>query len=281
MHGKMFKSGLQVLILLILFSFLSFSLNCKKPVSRSYTDVDAIKDYIYSHPSIFQSDVFDTTRNSSFYREITKRDYWIRINFHEADSIHFFRYADVYWDDSLGGVFHTFISGTEYLKNFKAFSRVRAYFEQWGDATDIFRGWLLMKVTNVQIYSTPSYSVGFSNLRVNYSGSDSSISTNALFDLSKSLQFDQSETDSVKFTIQAGDETDFYFLHIYEKGNWYKIPFKKISDDEFSSGWILSSFSQDLNIYKYAYIDCLDSKSAADSSYKYDSNAWGILYKIK
>ncbi len=96
MRGKMFKSGLKVLILLILVSIFFISLTCKKPVSKSYTDVDAIKDYIYSHPSIFLSDVFDTSRNSSFYREITKRDYWVRINFHEVDSINFFRDADLY-----------------------------------------------------------------------------------------------------------------------------------------------------------------------------------------
>ncbi|HEX9911665.1 MAG TPA: hypothetical protein VGB01_00285 [candidate division Zixibacteria bacterium] len=51
----MFKSSLQVLILLILFFLFSFSLTCKKPTSKSYTDVDAIKDYIYSHPTFFLS----------------------------------------------------------------------------------------------------------------------------------------------------------------------------------------------------------------------------------
>ena len=55
MRGKMFKSGLQVLILLILFNTFLFSLACKKPVSKSYTDRDAIKDYIYSHPTFFLS----------------------------------------------------------------------------------------------------------------------------------------------------------------------------------------------------------------------------------
>jgi len=279
MRGKMFKSGLKVLILLILFSTFLFSLACKKPVSKSYTDVDAIKDYIYSHPSIFLSDVFDTTRNSSFYREITKRDYWIRINFHDADSTHFFRYADVYWDDSLGGVFHTFISGTEYLKNFKAFSRVRAYFEQWGDPTDIYRGWLLMKIQNVQIHSIPAYSTGFNSLWINYTGSDISINPGSLYDLSKVLTFNKSST--VSFTIEVGDINDYYFLYIYEGGSWKKIRFQQIDTGILKAGWTTSPSSQDLNVYKYAYIDCLDSKSVADSSYKYDSNAWGILYKIK
>lgn len=279
MRGKMFKSGLKVLILLVLFSFLSFSITCKKPVSKSYTDVDAIKDYIYSHPSIFQSDVFDTARNSSFYREITKRDYWIRINFHEADSTHFFRYADVYWDDSLGGAFHTFISGTEYLKNFKAFSRVRAYFEQWGDPTDIYRGWLLMKIQNEQIHSIPAYSTGFNSLWINYTGSDVSISPGSLYDLSKVLTFNKSS--AVSFTIEVGDINDYYFLYIYEGGSWKKIRFQQIDTGILKAGWTTISSSQDLNVYKYAYIDCLDSKSVADSSYKYDSDAWGILYKIK
>ncbi len=64
MQGKMFKFGLQVLILLVLFSL--FALMCKKPTYKSYTEVDAIEDYIYSHPSIFLSDIFDISRNSSF-----------------------------------------------------------------------------------------------------------------------------------------------------------------------------------------------------------------------
>jgi len=66
MRGKMFKFGLKVLILLILFNTFLFSLACKKPVSKSYTDGDAIKNYICSQPSIFLSDVFDISRNSSF-----------------------------------------------------------------------------------------------------------------------------------------------------------------------------------------------------------------------
>jgi len=274
----MSKSTLKYLIYFSVLLYIFFSWNCKIPVSKSYTDVDAIKDYIYSHPSIFLSDLFDTTRNTSFYREITKRDYWISINFHEADSNHFFRNADVYWNDSLGGVFHTFISGTEYLKNFKAFSKVRAYFEQWGDAGDIYRGWLLMKIQNVQIYSTPTHPDGFNTLWVNSSGSDDLINLGSLYDLNKVLKFTRLTTQ-VKFTIQVTDPSDLYYLHIYEGSDFRKIRFTNDSSNFFTASW--TPTSQDFNTYRHAYIDCLDPKSVADTSWKYDSNAWGILYKIK
>jgi len=280
----MFKSGSKYLIFFVLFFLLLFSWTCKRTVSPGYTDIDAIKDYIITHPSIFSADVFNTSSTDpNFYREITKRDNWIRINFYEPDSLHPFRYANVTWDDSIQGVFHSFISGNEYIKEFNAFSRVRAYFEQWGDPGNVYRGWLLTKISNLLIYSLPN-SVGFSNLRIDTSGALIYINPDVLYlyELipdNKVLQFRQST--EVTFIIQAADTTDSYFLHVYERGAWRKIPFRQVSGKEYKASWTVSSSTQDLNIYKHAYIDCLDSRSVTDSSYRYDSRSWGILYRIK
>ncbi len=143
----MFKVVLKLLFLSGFVFILFFPLSCKKSVTPSYTDVDALKDYVYHHPDVFLADVFDTGSAAPFFREITNKDYWIRIDFHSPDSINFFESTDVSWEDTLTGVFHTFISGREYLKNYKAFSKVTAYFEQWGSSGDLYRGWLLMKVS--------------------------------------------------------------------------------------------------------------------------------------
>ncbi len=258
--------------------FLFLTLSCKKPTVTSYTDVDAIKDYIYTHPSIFSADVFDTnSTDPNFYRQITKRDNWIKIDFHEADSF-FSKYAIVNWDDSIQGVFHTFISGQEYTKNFNAFSKVQARFEQWGNSGDVYRGWLLMWVTNLQVYSLKIPTVNFGSVKVNTSGSDSSISLGGLFELKKVLQLQNSSL--TKFSIQVEDPTDFYYLHIYEGNGWRKIPFTNQGNNLFTANWTTST--QDFNTYKHAYIDCIDSKSVneADTTKKYDSRTWGILYKI-
>jgi hypothetical protein len=274
----MFRISLKLLFLAGLVFLLSFSLTCKKPDTPSYTDVDAIKDYINHHPDIFSVDAFDTSRAAPFFREITGRDYWIRIDFHNPDSLHLLKSADVSWEDSIQGVFHTFISGTEYQKNFKAFSRVQAYFEQWGNSGDLYRGWLLMKVSNVQIYSL-STSVGFGNLRIDTSDTSYYRSLSGLFELKNVLQLRKST--KVIFTIEVVDATDRYYLHIYEEGAWKKISFTKGTGNDFSASWTTSFSTQDLNVYKHAYIDGLSSKTVDDSLSRYNSNAWGIIYKIK
>lgn len=274
----MFKVILKLLFLSGFVFILFFPLSCKKSVTPSYTDVDAIKDYINYHPDIFLADVFDTSRAAPFFREITNKDYWIKIDFHNPDSINFFKSADVSWEDSIQGVFHTFISGTEYKKSFKAFSRVKAYFEQWGNSGDLYRGWLLMKVSNIPIYVTPFPTVGFSNLEIDTSGLSSSINLDGLNELNKILQLKR--MSSAKFTIQAADSTDLYYLHIYDENGWSKRRFSNVGDNSFSVTWTPSS--QDYNTYRHFYVDCIKSKTVADSSYStYDSRTWGIIYKVK
>ncbi|MCJ7458755.1 MAG: hypothetical protein MUP17_07170 [candidate division Zixibacteria bacterium] len=274
----MFRISLKLLLLSGFIFLLSFSLTCKKPDTPSYTDVDAIKDYINYNPDIFLADVFDTLRVAPFFREITNKDYWIGIVFHNPDSINFLKSADVSWEDSIQGVFHTFISGKEYLKNFKAFSRVKAYFEQWGNSGDLYRGWLLIKISNVQIYS-PLTSVGFGNLQFDTSGASNNLSLSGLFELKNVLQLRKST--SVTFTIEPLYATDRYYLHIYEGGAWKKIPFTQGTGNDFSASWTTGFSTQDLNVYKHAYIDGLSSKTVDDTLSRYNSNAWGIIYKIK
>jgi len=274
----MFRISLKLLLLSGFVFLLSFSLTCKKPDTPSYTDVDAIKDYINYNPDIFLVDVFDTLRVAPFFREITNKDYWIGIVFHNPDSINFLKSADVSWEDSIQGVFHTFISGKEYLKNFKAFSKVKAYFEQWGNSGDLYRGWLLIKISNVQIYS-PLTSVGFGNLQFDTSGASNNLSLSGLFELKNVLQLRKST--SVTFTIEPLYATDRYYLHIYEGGAWKKIPFTQGTGNDFSASWTTGFSTQDLNVYKHAYIDGLSSKTVDDTLSRYNSNAWGIIYKIK
>lgn len=274
----MIKTISKDLILLGIFLILSLTLTCKRSVSPGYTDVDAIKDYIYAHPSIFSADVFDTnSTDPDFYRQITKRDNWIEINFYEPNDTIFFRYAIVNWNDSIQGVFHTFISGNEYTKDFKAFSRVQARFEQWGNSGDIYRGWLLMRISNIQIYSLNNPTVGFGSVKVNTSGVDSSISLGGpLYELKNVLKF--KNLSLVKLSIQVTDSTDFYYLHINEGNGWMKTPFTNKGNKLFTTQWTTNT--QDFNSYKHAYIDCLDSATVSDSTTRYNSRTWGILYKI-
>lgn len=275
----MFRMSLKLLLVAGLVFLLFSSLTCKKPDTPSYTDIDAIKDYINYHPDIFSADVFDTSSAVSFFREITGKDYWVRIDFHNADSLHFLKSADVSWEDSIQGVFHTFISGKEYKKNFKAFSRVKAYFEQWGNSGDLYRGWLLMKISNIPIYCLPFPTVGFSNLEIDTSGVTFPINLNDIpYELKNVLQLKR--LNLVKFTIQVADSTNLYYLHIYDESGWIRRPFANKGNNTFSATW--TPTSQDYNTYRHFYIDCIKSKTVADSSYStYDSRTWGIIYKVK
>ncbi len=274
----MFRTSLKLVLLLGFFFLLIFSLSCKKPDSPTYTDVDAIKDYINFHPDIFLADAFDTSRAAPFFREITNKDYWIRINFHEPDSLHFMKSADVTWEDSIKGVFHTFISGTEYKKNIKAFSRVQTYFEQWGNSGDVYRGWLLMKISNIQLYCLPFPSVGFSNLEIDTSGVSNPIALDGLRELKNVLQLKRSNL--IKLTIQVADSTDLYYLHTYDENGWTKRRFNDDGDRSFSVSWTPSS--TDYNTYRHLYIDCIRSKTVEDStSTTYDSRTWAVIFKLK
>ncbi|MDH4223494.1 MAG: hypothetical protein OEV55_08150 [candidate division Zixibacteria bacterium] len=277
----MFKSALKYSIVCMILLLLFFSLTCKRPVSPTYTDVNALHDYIKARPDIFSADVYDTSSDDpNFYREITRRENWITVNIREPDdSIHYFRYANVTWDDSIQGSFHTFISGKEYTKEFKAFSRVKAYFEQWGNSGDIYKGWLLMKVSNGEIYSLPKPAGGFGQVNVTFSGSSKSIAVDQLINVDSVLKFDKSA--EVSFGILVSDTSDYYFLHIFEEGAWREIPFHQVSGKEYEAFWTTSSSSQDLNVYKHAYIDFLDNESVADTTVKYSSKAWAVLYKIR
>ncbi len=275
---KMLKAGLKYFVMAGLLILLSFCFYCKKSVSPTYTDVDAIKDYIRYHPDIFMADVFDTVKAAPFFREITARDNWIKINFHEPDSVNLLKSADVSWEDTLFGVFHTFISGTEYTRSFRGFSRVNAYFEQWGNSGDLYRGWLLMKVSNLPVNCPPYPTVGFSSLRMDTSGVGTSINTDALSDVKKILAFRR--MNQVKFTVQVSDSTDVYYLHTYDETGWTKRRFNNEGGNSFSVTWTPSS--QDYTTYRHAYIDCIESKSIADSSFsRLDSRTWGIIYRMK
>lgn len=114
--------------------------------SGESNDNAAIKAIMNEYPKMFMDDIFDNQVENPFYRQITKNEYWVKIDIKQPAIDTFYTdYANVDMIDSIQGVFHLFSNQKEYQKNFKGVSVVRAYLEKWGDNSEVHRGSLLKK----------------------------------------------------------------------------------------------------------------------------------------
>jgi hypothetical protein len=267
-----------------------FHLSCEKKTTQSgeRTDWDAIKAIIGENPDIFLVDVFDaykdTTVNPVFFREISSKNFDIKDGtaILPADTSHLFEYAEVPWEDTIRGVFHYFIDGKEYTKSIYAYSVVNAYFERWGDVYDPHRGWLLKKISGNVIASVPSHIIP-PVVHITSKGVDTWFSESMVLNTVKKdsvLYFSSGE--KITFTVDSEYISDvFLFLHTGEDGNFRKIPFVDNGDGTFSANWTTTSDPNIAKGYKHAFVDAISRDAVTDTTVKYDSKAWGIIYRIK
>jgi len=126
------------------FLLIFLGLGCEKEKgagSGESNDNEAIKAIMNEYPAIFKGDIFDNQRENPFYRQITKNEYWVKIDIKQPAIDTFYTdYANVDMIDSIQGVFHLFANQKEYQKNFKGVSVVRIYLEKWGDDSEVHRG---------------------------------------------------------------------------------------------------------------------------------------------
>jgi hypothetical protein len=243
-------------------------------------DPEAIEALVSYYSSIFKADVFDTikdtTSSPAFYREITKRDYFIKIDIFDAPPETIYtKYARVVLTDSIEGVFHLFLNDKEYQKNLKVVSKVEGYFERWGEPWDDFRGWLLKRVAGNKIYSVPGIS-GSMMLRLSSTSGDYTLSPDQIISLTKIREMRAfGAGDSLTFKIFEPDTSRLFYLHYWKEGDYRKRPFV-VDGDSLISGCQINGSG-----YQHLYIDILDYNTVHDSTAAYKSYSWGILFKVQ
>jgi hypothetical protein len=284
----------SITILLIGLLFL-FNLSCEEKSTQGgeRTDFEAIKAIANENPDIFKTDIFDTqkdtTVNPVFFREITSRDFDLdTARRYDADSAHPVDYIHAAWGDNMEGIFHHFIDEEEYTKSFSAHSVMSAYFEKWGENFDPHRGWLLRKISSNVITSSDTISRQIYTLRITSSGMDTVLNEIRVLNLVRIANILNTDStlhfgmgDTVTFTIEPKYSDNVLFLHVGEDGNFKKIPFVDNGDESFSASWVTTTDSNIAKGYKHAFVDVISPKTLTDTTSKYDSKAWGIIYRIK
>ena len=269
----MFKK-LLFLSLFVLFLGM-FLLSCEKSTKSEgpKTDLEAIEALINYYSSIFKVDTFNTLEDTVFYREIKKKEYYIDIEITDAPPETIYtKIANVVFIDSMEGVFHLFLNGTEYQKDFKAVSKVRGYFEKWGENWDDFRGWFLKRVAGNNIYSIPTISASML-LRVESPSGDHILSADNIVSLTQIRDLRTfGVADSLNLKIYQPDTTRLFYLHYLKDGNYQKVPFARDGDT-------LRTYCKiNASGYQHFFIDILDYSTVHDNDAVYKSNALGVLF---
>ena len=268
--------------IIIISSFLIFGCE-KRTTSPIETDWDAIKSLIAQNPDIFASDVFGTEADTLFYREIISRSGDIEEGTQNpADSTHMFEYISLTWSDSLTGVLHYRLDGLAYEKPISAVALTNAYFEKWGDYGDPYRGWILKQVSGTVINSvgtTRNFSLDIISENL-----DVFLSEPYLLKLVKkdsTLVFKPGKQVTFTIDVPRADTSDYFYLHIQEDSTTETIPFTSNGNETFTASWTTTTDPDALSGYKHAIIDDINRESVTDTTYKYDSKAWGVIYRIK
>lgn len=271
----MFKKYLFLIALISCVSVYIFSCDKSTKSKGPKNDPEAIEALINYYSSIFKVDTFNTSEDTVFYREIKKQEYYISMDIDKAPPETIYtKIANVVLTDSIEGVFHLFLNGNEYQKDFKAVSKVKGYFEKWGEDYDDYRGWFLKRVAGNNIYST-SQIPGSMYLHVESPSGNYILSSDNIVSLTYIRDVRTfSAGDSLSFKISQPDTSRLFYLHYLKDGNYLKVPFTR-DGDTLSTACKITGSS-----YQHLFIDILDYNTVHDSEAEYKSNAFGILFKV-
>ena len=277
------KNRLFVAVWIIVISSLMIFGCEKRTTSPSETDWDAIRSLIAQNPDIFAADVFGTEADTLFYREITSLSGDIEVgNQNKADSSHMFEYITMTWGDSLKGTFHYSLDGKSYQKPIIAIALTKAYFEKWGDSGDPYRGWLLKQISGTVINSVKT--TRYLSLNIISDDLDVVLSDSSVLKLEKkdsTLVFKPGKQVTFTIDVPKADTNDYFYLRIQEDSTTETIPFYNNGDETLTASWTTTTDPDALSGYKHAIIDDINRESVTDTTYKYDSKAWGVIYRIK
>ena len=273
-----------ILLVLSIIPLSLFQMSCEKKTVRSQgTDWDAVKAIISENPEVFDLGFFDTDQDTLFYREITQSNADIEAGtLLVADTLHFFDYIILTWGDSLKGKFHYRVNGKPYEKPISSIALTKAYFEKHGPSYTLHRGWRLRRFGGTVINSVGT-TRGISSLTIISDGIDVDLGESALMKLvHKDDTFVFGKGKEVTFIIKPlTDTSDFFFLHVKEGDAYQKIPFTNNGDETLSATWTTTTDPEKAEGYKHAIVDVVNRESVTDTLAKYDSKAWGIIYRIE
>jgi hypothetical protein len=290
----MLKTVAQLFLLSSLFLFFNiFSNNCSKvQIINPYpNDVEAIKGLMNEqYPAIFYANKFDytldTTSYPAFYQEITKEVKVVdSIIFHNTpDGESDFPHARTSLTDTLYGNLHIWTDkNTHSQKTYKAVSKVKGFFEKWGESSDNFRGWVLGKFVAGNLIESDN-TISFNTLRITSTGFNAlwypSSITNFLNKDSAMVRFYKGEQVTFKLT-PVDTASYFYYLHTGEDGNFHKIPFVNQGDSVLVASWTTTTDANIARGYKHAFISITRRSSIENPSSAYKFGCWGVLYKIR
>jgi hypothetical protein len=274
-----------ILLILLLMSLPFFQISCEeKTVQSKETDWDAVKSIISEYPEVFDLGFFDTEEDTLFYQEIKQNNPDIEEGwFSKADdTLQFYDYITLIWGDSLKGTFHYDFNGETREKSISSFALSNAYFERRMYNPSVHRGWVLRKFSGTVINSVGT-TRGITSLTIISEGVDVDLDESALKKLvhkDSTLVFGQGKL--VMFIIEPSTDTsDFFFLHVKEEDSYQKIPFTNNGDKTLSASWTTTADPEKAEGYKHAIVDVVNRESVTDTTAKYDSKAWGIIYRIK
>ena len=277
------KSRLFLAVWIVIISLLLIFGCEKRTTSPSETDWDAIKSLIAQNPDIFAADVFGTEADTLFYREIISRSGDIEEGTqYPADSTHWVEYISLTWSDSLIGTFHYRLNGLTYDKPIFAVALTKAYFEKWGENGDLYRGWILKQVSGTVINSvgtTRNFSLDIISENLNVFLSEPYLLK--LVKKDSTLVFKPGKQVTFTIDVPRADTSDYFYLRIKEGNTTETIPFTNNGDETLTASWTTATDPDALSGYKHAIIDEINRESVTDTTYQYDSKAWGIIYRIK
>jgi hypothetical protein len=293
-----------VLFIIIFFSVLlvGFLLpGCSEKITSSRElDCSAIMSLIDSNPDVFSSQVIDTTMPDTThvtgtvwwrkYRSEPKRSVDIKI---ESHLVPHFADALVTITDTLYITFYLVHKDSLVVwyssRSFIDVAKRTAFFERWGSTNQPHRGWELIGVSGLLVYSASGnpYIQEIDSVHVvsSKSGYDTTITesymteSNLLWNL-----FTFNLEDSVNLTVYTVDKTDSLYLHAYSPFfpllKYVRSGFTNNGDGSFTNTWVTESSISDTTAYRHATIDAIKD-SWFEGSGCGDSKIWGIIYRIK
>jgi len=289
------------------FSFLTVALICcgcskKTTEPEPETDEEAIQWLIGESPSYFNTQdhygeedttdgrpgVFSPIITYFWFRELTY-DPQISINIDiVGDS------AYVSWFGEFKGNLHLFSDTIfppdtliEYTKNFtdhhNRYAIFKRLFHQEEDPMHR-RGWRLVMVTGAEMTSEINR-VRIDSVRLNCTHYPDTLLTDPLAFFEKDDIITLSPEEKCSLTVYTNSDSvnvDHLFLHSWRRHiQHHRHEFMHIGDGIFSGVWFApSNEAGAMDVIHHSAFDMIDKETLDDTEGLYDSNAWGMPYKV-
>lgn len=285
--------------LVLLFGLALFGCSGNKSVNTTGgTDQSAVLALINGNADLTSSDVLSLTVPDTMallkpasVQVDTVRFWWRQIlhrgrllgwgTLRPPDSSDTFPTLQVTLTDTLVGRFHILgVDSTNRIHVIKPFEETatrRVLFEKRGSDNDLFRGWVLTGVSDVELVSIPTVTAHLDSVRLQAPGLSHTVTASNVLDiiLRKDLM-SLHVGDTIHVTAFTGNATDSVFIHGWFAGNFIRQHLTNNGNGSFSGSWTVTG---DVG-RRHLVVDVIKSSVFTNDSAPYDSRQWGILYKV-